>query len=199
MPSFCLQFIHIHSTSKWSHSTFCTSSSVPSVWRGSPWSHPGWWGPPEVLLDARTLSDCRQRESFNTTRQVSVKNHMKTTEKMKSTWKCTPVDSMIFVAPLRCKKQIIQQQRIQVTLHNVNILHFSLAAVVQSSQLVNHVDHHLKTARHKARQLLLHKSQKKSKCLGLSNFFRKQKNHNVKPVGRKWSGPSESETLPPPH
>lgn len=125
MPSFCLQFIRIHSTSKWSHSTFCTSSSVPSVWRGSPWSHPGWWGPPEVLPDVRTLSDCRQRESFNTTRQVSVQNHMKTTEKRKSTWKCTPVDSMIFVAPLRCKKQIIQQHSIQVTLHNMWIFYIS--------------------------------------------------------------------------
>lgn len=115
----CLLFLVFSSftlipTSKWSHSTFYTSSSVPSVWRGSPWSHPGWWGPPEVLPDVHTLPDCRQRESVNTRRHVSVKNHMK----MKITWKCTPVDSMIFVAPLRYKKIIIQQHGIHVTQHN---------------------------------------------------------------------------------
>ncbi len=112
------------STSKRSHFTFYTSSSDLSAWRGSPWSHPGWWGPPEVLPDARTLSDCGQRETINTRHQVEVKNHMKRTW---ITWKCTPVDSMIFVALLRRTKKNIKLETLQSLNHPHNMRMFYIS------------------------------------------------------------------------
>lgn len=88
--------------------TFCTSSNDLLKWRDSPWSHPRWSEPLGVPLDAHIPSGQntetmisheknhkmrRQNEKWNS---AGIKK-----KKKKVTWKCTPLDSMIFVAALK--------------------------------------------------------------------------------------------------